>query len=185
MAATDVPLSAIKPVFLATTPRPAEPPACQMTIDSLKLRSHPEGGYFVETDRDPWRVPNPFLGWDYVHQPNSATTAEQRDRSTRSASTSIFYLITPASPFGSLHRNRARTVHTLHRGRGRYVIIHADEARLGEKARIESFLVGPNVTAGEKLQWIVEGGKFKASYLLPDKDESVGSDGLLISEVIR
>lgn len=88
-------------------------------------------------------------------------------------------------------------MHTLHRGRGRYVIIHADEKKgddddeEGEgdkakaKARIETFVVGQDTQGGERLQWIVEGGKYKASFLLPDKDGEEGEDseGLLISEV--
>jgi hypothetical protein len=73
-------------------------------------------------------------------------------------------------------------VHTLHKGRGRYVIIHADEE--GEEKRIETFTVGHNVAKGERLQWIVEGGKFKASYLLPDQDGGDSSQGLLISETV-
>lgn len=36
------------------------------------------------------------------------------------------------------------------------------------KARIESFVVGHDIEHGERLQWVVDGGKFKASYLLPD-----------------
>lgn len=66
-------------------------------------------------------------------------------------------------------------MHTLHRGRGRYVIIHADEVaseecvggyggdegvgrfseekRWVKKARIEVFTVGQDVVKGEKLQW--------------------------------
>jgi len=61
------------------------------------------------------------------------------------------------------------------------VILHPQP---GKKARIETFVVGHNVDAGEKLQWIVEGGKFKASYLLPDEDGGKSSDGLLISETV-
>jgi len=31
-------------------------------IETLKLQKHPEGGYFVETDRQPAYVPSPFAG---------------------------------------------------------------------------------------------------------------------------
>jgi predicted cupin superfamily sugar epimerase len=62
------------------------------------------------------------------------------------------------------------------------VIIHANES--GKEKRIESFIVGPNIEKGEKLQWIVEGDKYKASYLLPDEDGGVHSQGLLISETV-
>ncbi|TVY46603.1 Uncharacterized protein LOCC1_G001845, partial [Lachnellula occidentalis] len=102
----------------------------------------------------------------------------------RNSSTTIYYLLTPSSPQGGFHRNLGRTVHTLHHGRGRYVLIHADEPSTGAK-RIETFVVGANLAAGEKLQWIVEGGKFKASYLLPDEEGGVESkEGLLISETV-
>lgn len=85
-------------------------------------------------------------------------------------------MLTPTSPQGNFHRNKGRTVHTLIEGRGTYVLIHADEE--GEKKRAESFVVGGNVSKGEKSVWIVEGGKFKASFLLEG-----GGDRLLISEV--
>lgn len=83
-----------------------------------------------------------------------------------------------------------RTVHTLHKGRARYVIIHADEVvngvRPAGQARIETYVVGQDVAAGERLQWVVEGGKYKASFLLPDEDSAsaaASKDGCLISEV--
>jgi predicted cupin superfamily sugar epimerase len=68
------------------------------------------------------------------------------------------------------------------------VIIHADEPDTVEgsgQKRIESFVVGQDVTKGEKLQWIVEGGKYKASFLLPDHEGGKESEsGLLISETV-
>lgn len=64
------------------------------------------------------------------------------------------------------------------------MIIHADEEGKEGRKRIETFVVGHNVEKGEKLQWIVEGGKFKASFLLPDTEGEEGSEGLLISETV-
>lgn len=152
-------------------------------MKTLHLQSHPEGGWFVETDRDTLRVPTP-----------SSFFPKKDNDSTRSASTTIFYFLSPSSPQGYFHRNKARTVHTLHKGRGRYVLIHADEVSSSEdklgslqfnsKARVETFVVGQDVEKGERLQWIVEGGKFKASFLLPDGGDGQGSDGLLISETV-
>jgi uncharacterized protein len=54
------------------------------------------------------------------------------------------------------------------------------------KPKIESFIVGDGVARGEKLQWIVDGGKFKASFLLPDEDgdDAESHGGLLISETV-
>ena len=162
--------SPISPFFTPTTTTNEAPPTSHL-ISKLGLQKHPEGGYFRETDRDPLRVPNPFRA------------SSNNDDSTRSASTTIYYLLTPGSPMGRFHRNKGRTVHTLHSGRGRYVIIHADERENGEKARIETFVVGHDIHSGEKLQWLVEGGKYKASFLLPDAEGRSESKGLLISEV--
>ncbi|KAJ5120622.1 uncharacterized protein N7515_010010 [Penicillium bovifimosum] len=149
-----------------------ESPQIQKTVDALSLLPHPEGGYYVETDRDPLRIPNPFA-------PTSDTDKD------RSASTTIFYLLTPNRSFGAFHRNKGRTVHVWQRGRGRYVIIHADEVEGGKgKARVETFVVGPDVAAGERMQWVVEGGKYKASFLLEDGGSGESKEGLLISEVV-
>jgi len=138
-----------------------------------------------------------------------SSSASDKDQ-TRAASTSIHYLLTPSTPLGAFHRNRGRTVHTLHKGRARYVIIHADEVAspsrpggynpastsstddagsekdfwTGGKARVETFVVGQDVLAGEELQWIVEGGKYKASFLLEDGAGELGSTGCLISETV-
>lgn len=74
---------------------------------------------------------------------------------------------------------------TLHKGRGRYVIIHVNEKQDGQRARIETFVVGQDIYNGERLQWLVEGGKYKASFLLPDVKGGSESEGLLISEVSK
>ncbi|KAJ5558503.1 hypothetical protein N7535_008717 [Penicillium sp. DV-2018c] len=140
---------------------PQETPEIQKTITALSLLPHPEGGYYAETDRDPRRVPNPFAS-----SPDPNTDPDQ----TRSASTTIFYLLTPNRPLGAFHRNKARTVHVWQRGRGRYVIIHADEVtdsdgvkgdKVKGKARVETFVVGPDVANGERMQWVVEGGSIR------------------------
>ncbi|MCJ1312184.1 hypothetical protein MMC25_005858 [Agyrium rufum] len=192
-----------------------EPSSIQAIIKTLRLQKHPEGGYYVETDRDARRVPSPFLHRDAEMQMGSLTKGgkaqdESSPRTTRSASTTIYYYLTPGTPIGHFHRNKGKTVHTLHKGRGRYVIIHGDEVQqtkensegyLSEngdgktlnKARVESFVIGHDLGKGERLQWIVEGGKYKASYLLPDSEGEEGrgnegdgesAEGLLISETV-
>ena len=171
--------SPLLPSFIPA-PNVTEPSRVQRLLRRLHLQSHPEGGYYIETDRDTLRIPNPFRASNVGSDPR---LANEMDDSTRSASTAIYYLLTPANPKGSFHRNRGRTVHTLHRGRGRYVIIHADEKEKGHTARIETFVVGHDIENGERLQWVVEGGKYKASFLLPDEDGRSESGGLLISEV--
>ncbi|KAL2073306.1 hypothetical protein VTL71DRAFT_10630 [Oculimacula yallundae] len=180
-------MSPLKPSFLPSTNPPLqleEPPSISTVISALNLTPHIEGGYYVETDRSEATIPSPFPA-----KPSSSTSGLVPQRpgfnpELRSLSTTIFYLLTPSGPQGGFHRNAARTVHTLHRGRGTYVIIHADENTSSGEKRVESFVVGSDVTKGEKLQWIVEGGKFKASFLLPDVEGGKESEGLLISETV-
>lgn len=44
------------------------------------------------------------------------------------------------------------------------MIIHADGVHKGEKARVETFVVGHDIQKGEKSQWVVEGGKYKSMF---------------------
>jgi predicted cupin superfamily sugar epimerase len=173
-----IPLTNLKPTYPPNPSQSQEPPQIQKTITALSLLPHPEGGYYAETDRDPRRVPNPF----------APSNSQSDTRETRSASTSIFYLLTPNRPLGAFHRNKGRTVHVWQRGRGRYVVIHADEVEtdsegMNGKARVETFVVGPDVASGERMQWVVEGGKYKSSFLLGDEPSGESEEGLLISEV--
>jgi len=154
---------------LLAHPPQSEPAPIRSTITTLNLQPHIEGGYFVETDRDKLLVPNPFQNLPLLANATSKDTS-----TTRHASTTIYYLLTPKSPVGYFHRNRGRTVHTLHRGRGRYVLLHVDQRdEQTGRVPVETFVVGQDIERGERVQWIVEGGKFKASFLLPDS----GGDG--------
>ncbi|KAL2140270.1 hypothetical protein VTI28DRAFT_4025 [Corynascus sepedonium] len=179
-------------------------------------------------DRDPKLVPSPYPSYPASPSQWAAATTSQQDKkggesggfnpAVRNASTTMFYLLTPGSPVGFLHRNRGPTVHTLLRGRGRYVVIHASApssfpaagkkgcpgsgsgSRSGsdsdvscggeeERVRIESFVAGLDRARGEKQRWIVEGGKYKATFLLPDLDESgeegpTSKEGMLVAETV-
>jgi predicted cupin superfamily sugar epimerase len=171
--------SKLKPTYTPGT-HTTESPSTQSIIKALSLEKHVEGGYFSEIDRDPLTIPNPF-----PHTSSqTASLPISGDNSLRNASTSIYYLLTPVSPQGHFHRNKGRTVHTLIEGRGVYVLIHATEE--GEKKRVEKFVVGKDVSKGERAVWIVEGGKYKASFLLAMDGEGKKKgegDRLLISEV--
>ncbi|HEX3017592.1 MAG TPA: cupin domain-containing protein [Caproicibacter sp.] len=172
-------LTSIQPTFIPTTA--PEPPSLQRLISALHMQKHIEGGWFAETDRAPDTVP---AQWVHTPTPTNDLVPQRPgfDPNIRNSSTSIFYLLTPATPQGGFHRNKGRTIHTLHRGRGRYVIIHDDEddvvggeGERGERGkRIETFVVGQDVEKGEKLQWVVEGWKYKASFLLPDEEGGRG-----------
>jgi predicted cupin superfamily sugar epimerase len=156
----------------------SESASTQTMIQSLGLEKHIEGGYFAEIDRNPLTIPNPFLSSSPLSNTQTAEKPFSGDNSIRNASTSIYYMLTPTSPQGNFHRNKGRTVHTLIEGRGTYVLIHADEEGKDGKKRVESFVVGRDVSQGERSVWVVEGGKFKASFLLEGE-----GDRLLISEV--
>ncbi|CAN9089573.1 unnamed protein product [Alternaria alternata] len=135
-------------------PNTAEPANTQAIISALNLQKHVEGGYYAEIDRNPLTIPNPFLlkngGDEEEDVKNTADKPMSGDNAIRNASTS----------------------------RGRYVLIHADEP--GTKKRIETFVVGQDVAHGEKSVWIVEGGKYKASFLL----DGAEGERLLISETV-
>ncbi|KAK5987192.1 hypothetical protein PT974_11313 [Cladobotryum mycophilum] len=175
-------LDSIRPIFKASSSSSSSPesPRIQSTIKALSLIPHIEGGYYAVTDISTVMVPSP-----YPPTPLSQGTVDivgglqpDFDYYLRRLSTTIFYFLTPTRPQGSFHRNRSRIMHTLHRGRGRYVLIHPD-------GRVESFIVGNNIKGGEKLQWVVEGGVWKASYLLDAGDGKAGeNEGLLISETV-
>lgn len=156
-----------------------ESPAVKSTLKALSLIEHVEGGYFAVTDVNDTTIASPYPATPLSQRTIDLVNGlpEDFDPALRKLSTTIFYYLTPNRPMGSFHRNRSRIIHSLHRGRGRYVLIHPD-------GRIESFVVGNNIERGERLQWVVEGEVWKASFLLPDDDDQSGSDGLLISETV-
>src|SRR4051812_29465334 len=104
---------------------PTETPSAQSLVKTLNLAAHPEGGYYVQTDKSYHHViPNPFLTSpprDPFETPSRPPTIDdipphlrdnaELDDTTRTASTTIFYLLTPYSPKGHFHRNKARTMH--------------------------------------------------------------------------
>ncbi|KAF4967506.1 hypothetical protein FSARC_4970 [Fusarium sarcochroum] len=176
-------LGSIKPSFTASSH--PENPRSKSLIDALSLDPHIEGGYFRQTDANPVTIPSTYSSEALSDKTLalSGPTREGYKAETRRLSTTIFYLLTPRYSQGNFHRNRSRVIHTLHRGRGRYVLIHPD-------GRIESFIVGNAVEKGERIQWIVEGDVWKASYLLPNQSSSSQeldedeTEGLLISETV-
>ncbi|PWY74291.1 hypothetical protein BO70DRAFT_296875 [Aspergillus heteromorphus CBS 117.55] len=186
---TIIPIIPITPHYSTPTRSLANPqlekPSIQDTIRHLGLTPHVEGGYFSETDRDVRRILRKNDG-QYDHADTSPSAAD-KSLPHRSLSTNIFYLLTPMTPLGAFHSNRSRTIHTLHRGRGVYVVLKSGGGR-EVQVEVETFVVGHDVARGEKLQWIVEGGDYKATFLIPDRDgkgESESkSDGLLISETV-
>lgn len=162
------PEAQVEPPNFVTFPSAEPPTALRQIIDELGLVEHVEGGYFRETDRSPFTM-------------EIDADAELKEESShnkrtvkRNYSTLIYYLLTPNSPIGKLHKNKNRIIHILHQGRGQFVLIYPG-------GRVKSFKVGPDHANGEVSQWVVPGDVYKASFLLPNDEFS---NGLLISEVV-
>ncbi|TDZ25679.1 Uncharacterized protein Cob_v000274 [Colletotrichum orbiculare MAFF 240422] len=171
-------------VHPSALPAPADPTSVPQTLKALSLQPHFEGGFFAETDRAQTTIPSPFSPTPASPQTLVLVGGRTRpgfDPSLRTLSSTIFYYLTPTSPVGHFHRNRCRITHSLHSGRGRYMLLHPDGS-------VESFVVGRNTAAGERVQWVVGGGDYKASFVLPDQDRhgergGEAAEGLLITEV--
>ncbi|OCH94696.1 hypothetical protein OBBRIDRAFT_831528 [Obba rivulosa] len=140
-----------------------------IAIKQLGLIKHPEGGYFVETDRQSDQVPSPFA-----------------DGALRSLATSIYYFLTPDEPNGVFHMNKSATMHVLHQGRAEYVLITP-----GNPPRVEKKVMGADIQNGEVLQLLVPSGIWKMSRLLPSdlaiaraSLEAGEHVGCLITEVV-
>ncbi|KAL2202772.1 hypothetical protein CC79DRAFT_1337430 [Sarocladium strictum] len=173
---TEAKLLRVRPTF-----HPSDSPessAVQTTLKTLNLDKHIEGGYFVLTDLSTQSIPSPYP--PHALSPRTmAITAAFHDGTispTRLLSTTIHYYLTPNRPMGSFHKNRSKIIHTLHKGRGQYVLLH-------ESGKVETFVVGKDIEKGERLSWVVEGDVYKASFLLEDAPGN-GSEGLLISETV-
>jgi predicted cupin superfamily sugar epimerase len=150
----------------------------QQLIEELGLIGHREGGFFNETDRSPFYMENPHFQSQDQHLTKSITSIEGLERDQyRNYSTLIYYLLTPQIPYGRFHKNLNRIIHILQKGRGQYVLIHPD-------GTVKSFVVGFNHSKGEVSQWVVPGGVWKASFLLPLGDKADEDDHLMISEVV-
>ncbi|TFK32558.1 RmlC-like cupin domain-containing protein [Crucibulum laeve] len=138
--------------------------ATDVLIEQLGLQKHPEGGYYVETDRQVAQVPSPFA-----------------NQEKRSLATSIYYLLTKDSPSGVIHLNKSVTYHVLHHGRAEYTLITP-----GSPPTVEKKVMGTNVTAGETRLLLVGTGIWKMSRLLPEDlaDDKRDNEGCLITEVV-
>lgn len=179
--------------FTIPTPTASESSVSLTLIQALALESHVEGGYFRRIYLHSTTIPASIFASSLSASSSASSSSSSAPSSpphgpsvdverseeieTRGACSSIHYLLTPHSPIGHFHRNKSVILHSLHRGRGRCVLINED-------GRVESFVVGHGVERGEKCMWIVDGGVWRASFL--EEDTNGGSDGgLLITEVRR
>ncbi|KAF3923912.1 hypothetical protein AA313_de0200743 [Arthrobotrys entomopaga] len=89
------------------TPTPTESPKTQALINTLSLQPHPEGGYYVQTDKSYNHIiPNPFLTSaprdPFAENPNSnpdsaatvtGTSGEDNDNDNDATRTAITYYL--------------------------------------------------------------------------------------------
>lgn len=104
-------------------------------IKQLNLEPHLEGGYFCRT-------------FTSSHTVNG-----------RAALSSIYYLLSNASPIGHLHRNRSDILHFWQQGSPIHYTLIAPDGSMSE------LVMGPDLAAGQQLQMLVPGGFWKASEL--------------------
>lgn len=132
-----------------------QPPSAEKIAQALELSGHIEGGYYRRT---------------YQADDRELISTESGDRFLM---TSIYYMLTRASPIGHFHLNKSDIMHYYHVGDPiRYTLIHPN-------GKLETVIMGNNVLQGHLLQLHVKGGVWKASELL------TGNHGYgLISETV-
>ena len=122
-------------------------------IESLQLEPHVEGGFFRRTFQADHRA---TVG---SGSGSGNDSGNDDDASQRYLLTSIFYLLTEDARVGHWHRNRSDIIHYFHLGEPiEYSLIHPD-------GRLETAVMGPDPTRGQRLQLTVLGGVWKASHL--------------------
>ncbi len=119
-------------------------------IESLQLEPHVEGGFFRRTFQADHRATVPC---------GSGSSDSDDNAGQRYLLTSIFYLLTEDARIGHWHRNRSDIIHYFHLGEPiEYSLIHPD-------GQLETAVMGPDPTRGQRLQLTVLGGVWKASHL--------------------
>ena len=120
-------------------------PTAEQVAQALNLSGHVEGGYYRRTYQADHRELVPTSGGD------------------RYLMTSIYYMLTRQSPIGHFHCNTSDIMHYYHLGDPvRYTLIYPD-------GKLETVVMGSDVTHGQVLQLMVKGGIWKASELLSNE----------------
>ena len=120
-------------------------PTAKELIRHLGLQPHPkEGGFFRETYR----------------AAESCPALPSRYQGSRSASTAIYYLLTP-NTFSALHRLHTDEIFHFYLG-DPIRMVQLDPAGEGR-----TIILGPDVLKGQQLQVLVPRGVWQGSYLEP------------------
>ena len=132
-------------------------------IKELQLEPHIEGGYFRQT----------------YATPRNITIQKEDGPKERALMTVIYYILTVDSPTNHFNRNTSDIIHFYHCGLPiKYHVLTPD-------GQCSSTILGPDILAGQKLQFMVPGGCWKASELMaPDSVSPDAADFNLISEAV-
>jgi hypothetical protein len=114
----------------------------ETVIKELNLKPHPEGGYFCETYRSAEIIGTGGL--------------PERYGGDRAFGTSIFYLL-KGHDKSYFHRLKSDEIWYFHLGAA--IVLHVIDPEKGYYP-VE---LGPNLTEGEKLQWVIPAGSWFAA----------------------
>ena len=131
----------------------------QHWIERLDLQPHPEGGYYRETYRAPFMLPQSVLpGY----------------RGDRAASTAIYFLL-EENQFSAFHRIRSDEMWHFYAGSA--LIVHV----ITPASEYREFLLGSNTERREEFQAVVPAGCWFGSSLRDTSDDSYALVGCTVS----
>lgn len=125
-------------------------PTKQDLINKYFMQPHPEGGFYAESFRSQCVV--------------------QTEKGPRSASTAIYFLMCKGS-ISRLHRIVSDEVWHFYLGKSITVL-----ELINETGGYKTTVLGPNISAGEVVQYVVKGGTWFGSY--PNLDTNDERDSL-------
>jgi uncharacterized protein len=119
----------------------------KQVLDLLKLQPLPvEGGYFIQSYRSKYTLPQPSLPRCYPGE--------------RVLTTAIYYMLTPDT-FSAMHRLKGDEVYHFYLGDPVEMLM------LKPDGAAEAILLGQDLLAGMRLQHVVAGGTWQGSRLAP------------------
>ncbi len=125
-------------------------------IEKLDLQPHREGGYYRRT-----------------YQASDRPMVDS-ESGPRFLMTSIYYMLTREAPIGCFHVNQSDIMHVHNAGAAlRYYLI-------SPQGELQIVTLGPNIERGERMQFVVKGGYWKATELVAGAEHDFG----LLTEVV-
>ncbi|XP_070543850.1 uncharacterized protein [Ptychodera flava] len=131
-------------------------------IEKLQLKPHIEGGYYRRTFQSSLKF---NTSWSSTDADKSSLDLANNDSVVSNACqrhicSSIYYLLTKQSPICCWHKNRSDIIRYFHGG-GSMKVFTIDDIGL-----LQTFRLGGNVEAGDRLQIVSKGGNWEALMLV-------------------